>query len=85
LLQENSALKDQVIKALTEVRDLQGQQLAQKDVEIAGERTARQASEKQFEIQGKELAKAKRSAKFWRRVGTVTGAALAAVFLPKLL
>ena len=78
-------LKDQVIKALTEVRNLQGQQLAEKDVQIASEQTARQASEKQFEIQGKELAKAKRSAKFWRKIGTVTGAALAAIFLPKVL
>lgn len=85
LLRENSALKDQVIKALTEIRDLQGQQLAQKDIQIAAEQTARQAAEKQFEIQTKELTKAKQSAKFWRKVGTVAGAALAAVFLPKVL
>src|SRR5687767_4846118 len=46
LLRENSMLKDQVIKALTEIRNLQGQQLAEKDVQIAGERTAREATEK---------------------------------------
>lgn len=75
LLQENSALKDQVIKALTEVRDLQGQQLAQKDVEIAGERTARELTEKQLTIETKEKEKAQRSAKFWRKIGTVAGSA----------
>lgn len=75
LLQENSMLKDQIIKALTEVRDLQGQQLAQKDVEIASERNARELTAKQLTIETKEKEKAQRSAKFWRKVGTVAGAA----------
>ena len=75
LLRENSELKDQVIKALTEVRDLKNQQLAQKDVEIAAEKTARELSAKQLTIETKEKEKAQRSARFWRKVGTVAGAA----------
>lgn len=75
LLQENSALKDQVIKALTEVRDLKDRQLAQKDIELAAEKTARELTEKQLTIETKEKEKAQRSAKFWRKVGTVAGAA----------
>src|SRR5688572_21471728 len=67
LLRENSMLKDQVIKTLTEIRNLQGQQLAEKDVQIAGERTAREATEKQLTITIKEKEKAQRSAKFWRK------------------
>src|ERR1044072_5116082 len=82
LLQENSALKDQEIKALTEVRDLKDQQLAQKDVEIAAEKTARELTEKQLTIETKEKEKAQRSAKFWRKVGTLTGGiAAGAVFV----
>lgn len=75
LLKENSALKDQIIKALTEVRDLKDQQLAQKDVELAAEKTARELTEKQLTIETKEKEKAQRSAKFWRKIGTVAGAA----------
>jgi hypothetical protein len=75
LLQENSALKDQVIGALTEVRDLKDKQLAEKDTQIASEKSAREATEKQLAIQTKEKEKAQRSAKFWRKVGTVAGAA----------
>lgn len=75
LLQENSALKDQVIKALTEVRDLKDKQLAEKDTQIASEKAAREATEKQLTIETKEKEKARRKAKFWRKVGTVAGAA----------
>jgi anti-sigma-K factor RskA len=75
LLQENSELKDRVIKALSEIRNLQGQQLADKDVQIASERTAREFTEKKLTIETKEKEKAQRSAKFWRKIGTVAGAA----------
>jgi hypothetical protein len=75
LLRENSELKDQVIKALTEVRNLQGQQLAEKDKQIASEKSAREATEKQLVIETKEKQKAQRSAKLWRKIGTVAGAA----------
>src|SRR5690349_6841295 len=74
LLQENSALNDQVIKALTEVRDLKDKQLAEKDTEIASEKSARELTEKQLSIETKEKEKAQRSAKFWRKIGTVAGA-----------
>lgn len=73
LLQENSALKDQVIKALTEVRDLKDQQLAEKDIQIAAEKSAREATEKQLTIETKEKEKAQRKAKFWRKIGVVAG------------
>ena len=81
LLQENSDLKDQVIQALTEARDLQGQMLAQKDIQLASEITARQATEKQLTIETKEKEKAQRSAKFWRKVGMIAGGAAAGFFL----
>src|SRR5688572_19537914 len=71
LLRENSQLKDQVIKALTEVRDLKDQQLAEKDVQLASEKTARELTEKQLTIETKEKEKARRSARFWRKVGAI--------------
>ena len=76
-------LKDQVVKALTEVRTLQGQQLAEKDVQIAAEKTAREKTEHQLTIETKEKEKAQRKVKFWRKVGLVAGGALAfLVFKP---
>lgn len=75
LLQENSALKDQVIKALTEVSDLKNQQLAEKDIQLAAEKEAREKTEKQLTIETKEKEKAQRSTKFWRKIGTVAGVA----------
>jgi len=62
LLHENSMLKDQVIKALTEVRDLKDKQLAEKDVQIASEKSARDATEKQLSIETKEKEKAQKDA-----------------------
>lgn len=79
LLRENSALKDELIKTLKEARDLQGQQLAKKDEEIAAEKTARQATEKQLTIETKEKEKAQRSAKFWKKVGAIAGGIAAAL------
>lgn len=73
LLQENSALKDQVIKALTEVRDLKDKQLTEKDTQIASEKAAREATERQLMIETKEKEKAQRKAKFWRKIGVVAG------------
>src|SRR5687768_3767460 len=58
LLQENSDLKDQVVKALTEVRDLKDQQLVEKDIQLASEKTARELTEKQLTIETKEKEKA---------------------------
>jgi len=81
LLHENSMLKDQVIKVLTEVRDLKDKQLAEKDVQIASEKSAREATEKQLSIETKEKEKAQRSLKFWRKVGMVAGGALAFLVL----
>jgi predicted HTH transcriptional regulator len=60
-LKENIALRDQ--------------QSAEKDKQIAGEKAARETTEKQLTIETKEKEKAQRSAKFWRKVGTVAGAA----------
>jgi ClpP class serine protease len=85
LLRENVALKDQVIKLLTENGQLKDERGAEKDKQIAAEKSAREATEKQLTIETKEKEKAQRSAKFWRKIGTAAGAALAAVFLPKLL
>jgi hypothetical protein len=75
LLQENSRLKDQVIEALNESSRLKDEQLAEKDIQIAAEKAAREATEKQLTIETKEKEKAQRSAKFWRKVGTVAGTA----------
>lgn len=85
LLQENAALKDQVIEALKETSRLKDERLAEKDKQIASEKSARELTEKQLTIETKEKEKAQRSAKFWRKIGTVAGGALAAIFLPKVL
>jgi hypothetical protein len=75
LLRENVALKDQVIGLLKENIALRDQQSAEKDKQIAGEKAARETTEKQLTIETKEKEKAQRSAKFWRKVGTMAGAA----------
>jgi high-affinity Fe2+/Pb2+ permease len=75
VLRENVALKDQVIKLLTENGQLKDERAAEKDKQIAAEKSAREATEKQLAIETKEKEKAQRSAKFWRKVGTVAGAA----------
>lgn len=80
LLRENSALKDQVIAALTENVKLKNELVAEKDVQIAAEKTARQLTEKQLTIETKEKEKAQRSAKFWRKIGVVAGG-VASVFI----
>jgi len=79
LLNENAALKDQLIEAQRQVLALKDRQLTEKDLEIEGERNARELTEKQLTIETKEKEKAQRSAKFWRKVGTVTGAAAGAL------
>jgi predicted RNase H-like nuclease (RuvC/YqgF family) len=82
LLQENTALKDQVIEAQREVLRLKDERISAKEQEVENERTARELTEKQLVIETKEKEKAQRSAKFWRKIGTVAGGALAAfVFL----
>jgi hypothetical protein len=75
LLQENSRLKDQVIEALKESSALKDGQLKAKDETIAAEQKAHKATESQLAIETKEKEKAQRSAKFWRKIGTVAGAA----------
>ena len=75
LLTENAALKDQVIEAQREVLRLKDARIAEKESEVEGERNAREATEKQLAIETKEKEKAQRSAKFWRKIGTVAGAA----------
>lgn len=81
LLQENTLLKDQIIAALKENIQLKDSQLAEKDKQIAGEKAAREVTEKQLTIETKEKEKAQRSAKFWRKVGVVAGGALAGLLL----
>ena len=73
LLQENAALKDQVIAALKENVELVKAQSVEKDKQIASEKTARELTEKQLAIETKEKEKAQRSAKFWRKIGVVAG------------
>lgn len=85
LLQENSRLKNELNKALKENSALKDGQLAEKGIQLAAEREAREKTEKQLTIQTKEKEKAQRSAKFWRKIGTAAGAALAAIFIPRVL
>lgn len=73
LLQENAALKDQVIAALKENNDLVKAQTVEKEKQIASEKTARELTEKQLAIETKEKEKAQRSAKLWRKIGVVAG------------
>jgi len=75
LLRENTALKDQVIEAQREVLRLKDDRIVEKEREVEGERNARELTEKQLAIETKEKEKAQRSAKFWRKIGTVAGAA----------
>jgi hypothetical protein len=75
LLRENVALKDQVIKLLNENGQLKDERLSEKDKQIVAEKSAREVTEKQLAIETKEKEKAQRAAKFWRKVGTVAGAA----------
>jgi hypothetical protein len=75
LLRENSRLKDELNKALTENSALKDARLNEKDTQIAAEKSAHEKTEKQLTIETKEKEKAQRSAKFWRKVGTVAGAA----------
>jgi hypothetical protein len=75
LLQENVALKDHVIELLSENGKLKDERAAEKDKQIAAERAAREKTEQQLTIETKEKEKAQRSAKFWRKVGAVAGAA----------
>jgi hypothetical protein len=75
LLRENVMLKDQVVTLLTENGRLKDERLVEKELAFAAEHKAREATEKQLGIETKEKEKAQRSAKFWRKVGTVAGAA----------
>jgi hypothetical protein len=75
LLRENGALKDQLNQTLKESNGLLKEQGKEKDAQITAEKTAREVTEKQLTIETKEKEKAQRSAKFWRKVGTVAGAA----------
>ena len=81
LLRENGMLKDEVIKLLTENGKLKDERLAEKDIALAAEKTAREKTEEQLAIQTKETVKAKQSLKFWRKVGMVAGGALAFLVL----
>ena len=64
-----------MIEAQREVLRLKDARIAEKESEVEGERNAREATEKQLAIETKEKEKAQRSAKFWRKIGTVAGAA----------
>lgn|GEM_PF-4844470 len=75
VLRENVALKDQVIALLKENSALKDQRGVEKDNQLAAEKAAHKKTEEQLKIETKEKEKAQRSAKFWRKVGTVAGAA----------
>ena len=73
LLRENSDLKEQLNKALTDKSALQDSQLKEKDAQLTAEKAAREKTEQQLTIETREKEKAQRKAKFWRKVGTVAG------------
>jgi hypothetical protein len=81
LLTENSRLKDQVIKAQAEAGQMKDERLAEKDKQIAAEKTARELTEKQLAIETKEKLKAQASAKGWRRIGLIAGGVAGALIL----
>jgi hypothetical protein len=81
LLTENSRLKDQVIKAQAEASQMKDERLAEKDKQIAAEKVAREATEKQLAIETKEKLKAQASAKGWRRIGLIAGGVATALLL----
>jgi hypothetical protein len=81
LLTENSRLKDQVIKAQAEASQMKDERLAEKDKQIAAEKTARELTEKQLAIETKEKLKAQASAKGWRRIGMIAGGVAGALIL----
>lgn len=82
LLYENKALLEQLVASQNEVIKLHVAREVEKDNQIVAERGAREKTEKQLTIETKEKEKAQRSAKFWRKIGTLTGGiAAGAVFV----
>ena len=84
LLRENSQLKDDLNQALKENSTLKDERLKEKDAQLIAEQAAHKKTEQQLEIQTKEKEKAQRSAKFWRKIGTVAGAAAGALIFGAL-
>lgn len=75
LLYENKALQEKLIASQQDVIRLHEQREVEKDIQIASEKGAREKTEQQLKIETKEKEKAQRSVKFWRRIGTIAGAA----------